>query len=42
MRRPEPWYWEKRDGWYVQIAGKQKKLAGGKENKDQAYEVFYA
>src|SRR5688572_9843697 len=41
MRRGEPWYWQARDGWYVQIAGKQKKLAGGKENKPAAYEAFY-
>ena len=42
MRRPEPWYWMQRDGWYVQIAGKQKKLASGKGNKAAAYEAFHA
>ncbi len=21
-RKPEPWYWEKRNGWYVQLNGK--------------------
>ncbi len=42
MRRPEPWFWEKRNGWYVQIARKQKLLAKGLENKTQAYEAFYA
>ena len=41
MRRGEPWYWQARDGWYVQINGKQKKLAKGKENKAAAFESFY-
>ena len=21
-RKPEPWYWERRNGWYVQLNGK--------------------
>lgn len=41
MRRPEPWYWEKKDAWWVWIGGKQKMLAKGKENKEGAYEAFY-
>ena len=41
MRRGEPWYWQVRDGWYVQVNGKQVKLAKGKENKGEAYEAFY-
>ncbi len=41
MRRPEPWFWEARNGWYVQINRKQKLLAKGFENKESAYDVFY-
>src|SRR5579883_2722248 len=41
MRRPEPWYWEKKDAWWVWFNGKQKMLAKGKDNKNAAYEKFY-
>ncbi len=40
-RRPEPWYWQVRDGWYVQINRKQVLLAKGEANKTAAYEAFY-
>lgn len=39
MKRPEPWYWAARRGWYVQIAKKQRKLgADPNPRKDRAGE----
>lgn len=36
-----PWYRASRDAWYVEIDGKQIKLAKGKANKDQALAAFH-
>src|SRR4051812_39096892 len=37
-RRPEPWFWTARRAWFVQIKGKQIRLA---EDKDEAYREYY-
>jgi integrase len=42
MRFPEgPWYRASRDAWYVEIDGKQVKLAKGKANKKAALKTFH-
>jgi integrase len=42
MRLPEgPWYRASRDAWYVEVDGKQVKLAKGKANKKAALEAFH-
>lgn len=33
MRKPEPWYWEARKGWYVQVNKKQVKLGADLDPK---------
>ncbi|WP_435017457.1 hypothetical protein TA3x_005068 [Tundrisphaera sp. TA3] len=38
----KPWYRQARDAWYVQIDGKQVKLAKGKANKAEARRVWLA
>ena len=38
-RRPKPWFWKARDGWYVTIGGKRHPLG---QDKGEAYERFYA
>jgi len=38
-RRPKPWFWKARDGWYVTIGGKRHPLG---QDKDEAYDRFYA
>ena len=38
-RRPKPWFWQARDGWYVTIAGVRHPLG---EEEDKAYDRFYA
>lgn len=40
-RRPEPWYWAARDGWYVCLRGKQIPLARGQANKAVAWEEYH-
>ena len=41
MREANPWF-RKFDGWwYVEIAGRQKKLAKGRENRAEAVRQFY-
>lgn len=42
MRHPEPWYRESKDAWFITLGGRQKRLAKGKDNKQAAYEAFYA
>lgn len=37
-RKNEPWYWEARQGWYVNINGKRRKLS---KDKPEAFEEFY-
>lgn len=37
-RHPKPWYWQKRDAWFVNIKGKRFKLA---DDKKAAFERFY-
>ncbi|WP_435019114.1 tyrosine-type recombinase/integrase [Tundrisphaera sp. TA3] len=41
MRHPEPWYRKFNDTWYVQLDGKQQKLAKGKDNKPEAFRTFH-
>jgi integrase len=36
MKKPEPWYWEARRGWYVQINKKQVKLGGDDNPKPKS------
>ena len=38
-RRPKPWFWKARDGWYVTIGGERHPLG---QDKGEAYERFYA
>lgn len=40
-RKPEPWYWEARDGWYVTVHGQRTLLAKGKGNKKSAEKQFH-
>lgn len=37
-RRPRPWFWKARQGWYVTINGERHDLGS---EKDEAYERFY-
>jgi hypothetical protein len=37
-RSPKPWYWKARGAWYIQINGKQIRLA---EDKKQAEQEWY-
>jgi integrase len=39
-RKPKPWYWEARDGWYVTLGGKRVPLVEGKKNRNEAYRRF--
>jgi len=41
MRTHKPWYRASHDWWYVEINGKQEKLAKGRENEKAAYDAFY-
>ena len=38
-RRPKPWFWKARDGWYVTIGGTRHPLG---QDKEEAYDRFYA
>ncbi len=38
-RRPKPWFWKARDGWYVTIGGTRHPLG---RDKGEAYDRFYA
>lgn len=38
MRTPKPWYWKARKAWYVEVGGKQIRLA---EKEKDAYAAFY-
>ena len=38
-RRPKPWFWKARDGWYVTVGGTRHPLG---RDKDEAYDRFYA
>jgi hypothetical protein len=40
MRRPEPWYWAARKGWYVQVKGKQVKLGSDPKGRKPSPEVM--
>ena len=42
MRTPtKPWYRASKDAWYVEINGKQVRLAKGRENEKAARDAFY-
>jgi integrase len=41
MQARKPWYRASKDAWYVEIDGKQIRLAAGKANKAQAETAFY-
>lgn len=41
MRTHKPWYRASNDAWYVEINGKQVRLAKGKANQKTAYDTFY-
>jgi integrase len=41
MRTAKPWYRESKDAWYVEIDGKQVRLAKGKKNKKEAEDEFH-
>ncbi len=38
-RRPKPWFWKARDGWYVTVGGTRHPLG---QDKDEAYDRFYS
>jgi integrase len=40
-RPPQPWYWEARKGWYVNLRGKRILLARGKDAGEEARREFY-
>jgi integrase len=40
-RRPSPWYWKERDGWYVTVAGARHRLAKGRRGKEEALRAFH-
>jgi integrase len=40
MRPPKPWYRKSKDAWYVEIDGRQVRLAKGRDNKNEALRAF--
>jgi hypothetical protein len=40
MRPQKPWYRASKDAWYVEINGRQVRLAKGKANQKAAWEEF--
>ncbi|MFO0849976.1 MAG: site-specific integrase [Gemmataceae bacterium] len=41
MRQPKPWYRASKDAWFVELGGKQIRLAKGRDSEKQALEAFY-
>ena len=41
MRTPKPWYRAPKNAWYVEIGGRQVRLAKGKDNEKAARDAFY-
>lgn len=41
MRQPKPWYRTSKNAWFVELGGKQVRLAKGKDSEKEAYEAFY-
>src|SRR5262245_13988334 len=41
MRQPKPWFRTSKNAWYVEIDGRQVRLAKGAANEPAAYEAFY-
>src|SRR5205085_10350901 len=41
MRTHKPWYRASKDAWFVEVNGKQVRLAKGEANEKAAYDAFY-
>jgi integrase len=41
MRQPKPWYRTSKDAWFVELGGKQIRLAKGRDAEKEAFEAFY-
>jgi integrase len=41
MRQPTPWYRTSKNAWFVELGGKQIRLAKGKDSEKLAFEAFY-
>ena len=41
MRQPKPWYRTSKNAWFVELGGKQVRLAKGQDSEKEAYEAFY-
>lgn len=41
MKQPQPWFRTSKDAWYVELHGKQYRLAKGKENEEAAYQAYH-
>jgi integrase len=41
MRVRKPWFRASKNAWYVEVNGKQVRLAAGKENEKAAFDAFY-
>jgi integrase len=41
VREPKPWYRKSNDSWYVEVGGKQLRLAKGKANRQEAVRKFH-
>jgi integrase len=41
MKQPKPWYRKANDSWYVQLHGKQHRLATGRANEAAAYQAYH-
>lgn len=41
MRQPKPWFRTSKNAWFVELGGKQFRLAVGRNAEKEAYEAFY-
>ena len=41
MRQPKPWFRTSKNAWFVELGGKQVRLAKGRDSEKQAFEAFY-
>src|SRR5437868_6363630 len=41
MRQPKPWFRASKNAWFVELGGKQIRLAKGREAEKEAYQAFY-
>lgn len=41
MRQPKPWFRASKNAWFVELGGKQIRLAKGRESEREAYDAFY-